>query len=300
MKILIIGNPIASGGNAAIKIKQLSAILRQQGHTVQAHLTRFAGDGKAAAARLAASFERIVVVGGDGTLNEIINGIPEGSTAPLLQLPTGNANLIARDLGLPKTATAAAGLLQNGQVIQADLATMNNRKFIMVAGAGFDARVTAALKTIRTGTVNNFSYIRPVLQALLSPSPAPYHVSVDGGPAMRGAMVLVCNLRNYAGICELADEAAIDSGVLDILILPGESLFSLVMYFLMSKVSRVSRLPGVFYRKGANIRITSKYPIPMQLDGDFHGRHKTVNIGLTPGAVPLVVPADFKRCGTRN
>ncbi len=98
MKILIIGNPIASSGGVKFKISRLSAILEQRGHRVASHLTRFAGDGRNYVAAAAEAFDRVVVVGGDGTFNEILNGIPEGLQVPLLQLPTGNANLLARDL----------------------------------------------------------------------------------------------------------------------------------------------------------------------------------------------------------
>lgn len=290
MKILIIGNPIASGGNAAKRIERLSNILNHRGHTADTYLTRFAGDGKAYMAKLNVAYDRIVVVGGDGTFNEIINGLPDGFSVPLIQLPTGNANLLAKDLKLPHGPEAAADLLENGRVIMADVAVMNGTKFIMVASAGFDARVVEELERERTGKVSNFSYIRPFLRAMTTSKSVDYSVAVDHNYIVNGAMVLVCNVRNYAGICEMAYGAGVDSGVLDIVVFPNDGMLPLFRYFIMARFSRIDRVRGVTYVKGRTVRITSNTPIPMEVDGDFAGNHPHVDINLKAGAVPIITP----------
>lgn len=291
MNILIIANPIASGGDAGNRAGVLAALLKQRGHHAETHLTRFAGDGKQQVAGLSRNaFDRIVVVGGDGTFNEIINGLPEKISIPLVQLPTGNANLLAKDLCLPKTPAGAADLIENGRVIRADLAEMNGMKFIMIAGAGFDARVTEQLKAVRTGRVSNLSYALPVLRTLRDAQKSMFDVTVDGRYRARGEIVLVCNVRSYGGICEMAFDAGVDSEKLDVVVLPKESAGAVARYFFMARFSRITRLKGVCYFKGSRISISGDAPIPMQVDGDFAGRFPEVRITVKPACLPIIAP----------
>ena len=289
MNILIIGNPIASGGDGEKRIRELQCILENRGHVVESYLTQCAGDGKKRISRVTSAVDRVVIVGGDGTVNEIINGLPAGFSTPILQLPTGNANLLAHDLHFPQGAIKVADILEKGRVVMADVATMNTTAFIMVAGAGFDARVTEEVKKIRQGRLSNLTYVLPIFRALRNPAHCLFDVVVDGTKRARGAMVLVCNVRNFGGICEIAFDAGVDTGQLDIVVLPRINLLSLLKYGLFSKFSRVTRLKGVTYLKGKTVDIDSKTPIPVELDGDFNGWHSHVTIKIKPGCVPLLV-----------
>ncbi|SMC90239.1 lipid kinase, YegS/Rv2252/BmrU family [Desulfocicer vacuolatum DSM 3385] len=290
MNILIIGNPIASGGDGEKKICELQSILENRGHTVEPYLTQYAGDGKERISQVTSEVDRVVIVGGDGTVNEIINGIPQGFSIPIIQMPMGNANLLAHDLDLPESAVKVADILEKGRVVMADVAKMNNDSFIMVAGAGFDARVTEEVKKIRRGRVSNLSYIMPIFRALINPAHSRFDVVVDGAKCTRGAMVLVCNVRNYGGICDIAFDAGVDTRVLDIIVFPHMNLLSLLRYGVYAKFSRVTRLRGVKYFKGKIVDIDSVTPIPVELDGDFKGWHSHVSIQLESGCVPLLIP----------
>ncbi len=171
---------------------------------------------------------------------------------------------------------------------------MNGLRFIMVAGAGFDARVTAELGKVRKGRVGNMSYVVPILRALRTPAASPLTVTVDRKQTAAGAAVLVCNVRSYGGICEIAFDAGIATGRLDIVVLPEEGLWPFVKVVAMARLSRVTRLQGIRYFQGADVRITAGDPIPAQVDGDFAGRHPEILIRLRPASLPLVVPSDFE------
>ncbi|MFZ5570362.1 MAG: diacylglycerol/lipid kinase family protein [Thermodesulfobacteriota bacterium] len=293
MKILIIANPIASGGDAGKRAERLSAILEQRGHRTELHLTRFAGDGRQRVARTTGDVDRIVIVGGDGTFNEVLNGIPEGCSIPVAQLPTGNANLLAHDLALPKEPLDTANLLENGRILMADTARMNRHKFIMIASAGFDARVTEELKKVRTGRASNFSYILPAFRALRNKERTSFTAVVDDRVFVKGQWVVVCKTRSYGAICEMAFDAGVDTGLLDIIVLPWENAGALLLYFLLAKFSRITRLSQVSYLKGKKVAITADAPIPMEVDGDFAGRFPEVIIEILPGCLPLMVPQHY-------
>ncbi len=292
MKILIIGNPIASGGNAERKIRRLKTLLEKQGHMTESYLTKFSGDGKQMVSKRIKNIDRIVVVGGDGTVNEIINGMPAGVSPPILQLPMGNANILAMDLKLPVTVSGTADLIESGKVIYSDLAQMNGCRFMMIAGVGFDARVTERVKKKRTGKISNLIYLEPILQAWKNHSQSEFRVVVDEKIETKGAMVLVCNVRNYGGICEVACDADVESGVLDVVVFPADDMISFMKYFLFARFSTVKKIKGVSYLKGKKILITSDKMIPVELDGDFRGRYQQVDIEMLPHKIPLVVPFD--------
>ncbi len=290
MKILIIGNPIASGGDVKKKIDELESILKTRDHITIVYLTRFANDGKTYVSNIDTSIDRIIVVGGDGTLNEIINGLPTDFSCPVLQLPTGNANLLGHDLYLPRTAKGAADLIEHGKIIMADVGIMNNKKFIMVAGAGFDALITEEVKKHRKGRLSNLSYIRPLVQSIKKSSSLSYKITIDETTVAHGAMVLIANVQCYAGICKIAFDAGVNTGVLDIVIFPKISYISFVKYFLFAKFSKVTRLKSVKYLKGKRIKITSDKPIKMELDGDYADQHQEVEIELIPSSLPIIAP----------
>ncbi len=287
MHFLIVGNPIASSGHVSQKLFDLERLLLNRGHHVQTCLTRFAGHAGLVSTAIGSEIDRLIVVGGDGTFNEIIGGMLKGRCVPLLQLPSGNANLLAKDLSLPRTVEGAARLAESGNIVMADIGFMNGNPFAMVAGIGFDARVTAALKKRRKGRVNNLSYAIPVLNAFMAKSQK-FKVQLDQEGTSSGAMVLICNIRTYAGFCTLAYDADICSGMLDVLVLPDASALYLARCFVSAVKSRITRVPGVVYRKAQNLVITSEESIPIQLDGDFAGWHSKVVIRMEPARIPII------------
>ncbi|WP_320042716.1 YegS/Rv2252/BmrU family lipid kinase [uncultured Desulfobacter sp.] len=295
MKVLLIGNPISSGGDTYKRIEILCDILQKGGHEVTTYLTRYAGDGKAHAFSLSRGIDRMVVVGGDGTLNEIINGLPADSSCPILHFPTGNANLLARDLKLPQKTAAIADLVEQGRIIQADTAVMNTHRFVMVAGIGFDARVTEELKKVRSGKINNLSYVRPIIRAAKTRTSHPLFVSIDNGVIKaKAAAVLVSNVKNYAGVCEMAYDAGICNGLLDVIIFPRENLLAMLSYLICARFKNITKIKDVIYVKAQkSILVQSEEPLPVQLDGDFHGRHHEVFIRNQPGTLRLIVPDGF-------
>lgn len=295
MRIVIIGNPISSGGNAEKRVSELETCLKDRGHEVSSYLTRYAGDARENIAQISEGADRIVIIGGDGTVNEIVNGIPDGFSVPLCHWPMGNANLMAQDLNLPKKLKSVVDLIENGRVMEADAGTMNGEKFIMLSGVGFDARVTEEVKKVRNGKVSNATYVRPIIRALKDHSKSRFTVQVDDQPQVEGAIVLVCNVKNYAGICEIAKEAGPDTGSLDVIVFPNDTFSAFIKYLITAMITRVTCLKGVHYLKGTHIRITSENPIPVELDGDFNGRHNEVDILLHKGCVPVLVPPSLHR-----
>ncbi|MDH7499748.1 MAG: diacylglycerol kinase family lipid kinase [candidate division NC10 bacterium] len=288
-KILLIGNPAAGGGRAMRTMADLPERLRQRGHRVETFLTRSAGDAGRRARDMEGDVDALVIVGGDGTINEILNGLADPSRIPIAHLPTGTASILGRELGLPRRTKDLVRLLESGHLRQLDMGLLDGRRFLMVASAGFDAMVTEEVGKRRGGTLGYLGYLSPILRVLSRYHPPELQVTIDGAEPALGALVVVSNTRNYGGIFSFADRARCDSGHLDVCIFPRGSLPALIWYYLAAFCGWVSKRTDVRYLTGTRIKIESKDPVAVQVDGDYAGT-TPAEIQLLPALVPVLVP----------
>ncbi|MCB9879897.1 MAG: NAD(+)/NADH kinase [Planctomycetes bacterium] len=142
-RVLVIANPISGGGRGKVRAAQLADALRARGLTAECHFTTAAGDA-GARARAAADedWQTLVAVGGDGTVNEVLNGMPDPSR-PLAVLPVGTANVLALELGLPKDPQAAAAAIAAGRCRSMTIGVADDRRFLLFCGVGVDGAVVA-------------------------------------------------------------------------------------------------------------------------------------------------------------
>jgi diacylglycerol kinase (ATP) len=294
MVVLVIGNPTAGRGHSQARIDRLARVLESRGHEVEVFLTQKAGDAALRAGRIGPDVERLVVAGGDGTINEILNGLPDPSRVPILHMPSGTANMLARDLNLPFRAHELAEILETGAVRWADMGIVNNRRFLLLVTCGFDARVTEVIKRDRGHTLGYRGYLLPTLRALNQYGPVDLHVSIDGTWKATGSQVMILNVRHYGGLLVFSDTAALDSGKFDVCVFQRGSVASLVRYGLAALFRMSSMLPDVMRFFGRRITIESSLPCPTEVDGDYFGT-TPLGIDLLDAKVPLLVPARRSR-----
>jgi len=289
VRILVVCNPISGGGRASRLGAHLADRLRSSGHEVELFLTRRAGDARERAARIDPSLERVIVVGGDGTINEVVNGLPDPARVPLTQLATGTANLLAHELGLPYSVEGMRRLIDDGSIRRLDLGLTNGRRFLMVASAGFDAMVTLEAQGRRRGPMSYASWIGPIVRVARRYRPPRLSVRVDDAEPIDCGMVIVSNIRNYGGLFTAADRARCDSGHLDVCALRRAGLPALGRATWSALTGGLSRNGDVTYRTGLRIRLDSDAAVPVQIDGDPAG-NTPIEISVLPGILPVVVP----------
>jgi YegS/Rv2252/BmrU family lipid kinase len=253
-----------------------------------------AGEGAArAAAARAEGFEAVVAVGGDGTVNEVLNGL-DGTGIPVGIVPTGTANVLARDLGIPFDPAAAARVVAGGRPRVLDIGEARNgegatRRFLCCAGAGFDAVVVKAVAEARKARLGFRGWVRPMWRACAHYDFPALRVSVDGKPAPPATIAVVCNTANYGGLFSLVPGADPGDGTLDACLIDAHSRRS---FFRYTWAAWRGTLPGhgdVRTLRGAAVRIESDRAVPLQVDGDpFGGTPLTAT--LLPGAARVLVP----------
>jgi diacylglycerol kinase (ATP) len=271
----IIVNPISGHGIGLKRAKRARRILEKAGLDVEVYLTEGPGHGSQLTKEKGISADVIISVGGDGTLNEIVNGLVEtGSDTPIAIVPTGTANVVSRELGLPSDVTSQVRLAVDGPVRRLDLGCAGNRQFIMSAGAGFDAAVVNKVSMSRTDrSITMLNYVIPCLrEGMRYPFPA-MRVTVDGMVVdERSTFTVVGNMRRYGGIFQIFKDACPDDGMLHVCCMHASNLLDLFRYSWGGFFNRLCEFMGVTYYQGKRITIEADEQVFLQIDGDPSGQ----------------------------
>jgi diacylglycerol kinase family enzyme len=240
--------------------------------------------------------ELIVGVGGDGTINEIAEGMAH-STAALAVLPAGTANVLAVETKLGQLEGAAESLrrwrarrISIGHVI-CDGGRVS-RHFLLMAGIGLDAqavyRANAALKA-RTG---KFAYWISVL-SLMGRRLAEFDVEVDG-QRHTCSFALVSKVQNYGGDFSIARNVSLLDDEFEVVLFEGRSSFRYVKYFAGLMLNRISGMKGVTVMRARHIKAScpTDSRVYVQIDGEFAG-HLPAEIRLVPDALTMMLPEDY-------
>lgn len=268
LRALMIVNPIAGRGGGRRVAERLAAALGERSIRGELAITREAGEASDAT-DLAAEHDLVVVVGGDGTLNEVINGLE--ADRPVALYPLGTGNVAAKELGLPRRVAAFCDMVRAGRERHLDLGGAEGRRFVSFAGIGFDAQVAARVAAGRQGAIRMSSYVGPVLRCLATYGFPPLELSVDGAPPVRaGGFALVSNVRAYGGPLVIAHQAKHDDGLFDVCVLPPASRPRHVAS-LAALALRCPGWSGIRTLRGRAVHATSPRRVPYQVDGDPAG-----------------------------
>lgn len=227
--------------------------------------------------------ELLLAAGGDGTMNEVADGLLGSSTA-LGVVPVGSGNGLARTLGIPLEPGAALRALASGVTRRMDVGVVNGRPFLNVAGAGFDAHVGAEFHrhARRGGRRGILSYVRLSLQAVLRYAPGAFRLEVDGAPAYEGRALVVAfaNGRQYGAGAVLAPQARLDDGRLDVVVFQATSVAGVLRQIprlFRGTLARSSAFRGFSLSHGA---LTSPQPYPFHRDGEPEAAVTRLDVGL--------------------
>ncbi|MEW6113603.1 MAG: diacylglycerol kinase family protein [Thermodesulfobacteriota bacterium] len=289
MRILVIGSPIAGTGQAERRVDGFVRALKRKGHDVEAFLTTAPGQARQKARDLTDGIDRLVVAGGDGTINEVLNGLPDPSKVPLLHLPAGTANQLARTLGLPSDPSKLVRILESGPIRRIDMGLAGEHRFLLVAGAGFDAWVTEEIKRHRQGSLGYSGYVSPILKTITAYRPTKMDVVLDGHERIPACNVVVLKVRRYGGLLVFADDARLDSGFFHVCIFPEGSIGWLCLYAVGGLVGKAGKIPGIIRKTAQRVQIQSDKPVPVEIDGDYFGM-TPVDLHIRPSVVPVVTP----------
>ena len=295
-RICVIFNPAARGEKA----RRFRAHLDALSHQCVLKPTTGRGSGADLAAEaVREGFEIVVAAGGDGTVNEVLNGLcrlPDGPRrAAFAVLPLGTINVFAKELDVPSRLEQAWQIILAGHETLIDLPFANfsangvaqRRYFAQMAGAGLDSRAVAMVNWELKKKVGALAYVAACLNAWRGPMP---QVLVsDGSQTLNAELVLIGNGRFYGGRYEVFPKADLRDAMLEVSIWPKVDVLSTIRSTWGLFTNQLYSVGGVRHFKAATITVSATEPVPFHLDGEDAGM-LPVEFGLQPRALRVIVP----------
>lgn len=289
-KIFLIGNPIAGGG-ALKKIQKAELILKNKGIPFEIFLTQKRGDGELFAKKIKENNkDRILIVaaGGDGTYNEIINGLAY-SQIPLAILPMGTTSVLAKELKIPKDMEKAIDLAINGKVERIHLGKIKNkdkqRFFILMAGIGFDGLAVYNVDPQKKKYLRKIAYILSGIKTLLSYNPK--ELRIQNGNYRKAYTAVVSKASCYGGSFKIAPDTSLLSPFFSVFLSKTKSKMRLTFQILGVFFGTHIKMKQTDYFNAETLKVTGDAHV--QIDGDYFGK-TPVEIKIVKNALSLVFP----------
>lgn len=225
MSLLLIINPASGRVSKHRIIPHIYSKMKRLGFDFETTFTRAPGHARELAAEAASKgFDGVLACGGDGTVNEIAQGLTGTSTA-LGIIPTGSGNGLARHLGIPVDIDRSLAVIAENNIIEADYGTANDTPFFCTFGVGFDAAVSERCARERRRGI--LMYLKNTIGEYLKFSPEEYVIEVNGHILTeRAFLVVCCNASQYGNNAFIAPQASITDGELDITIVHAGNFFT--------------------------------------------------------------------------
>lgn len=297
MQIAVIFNPTAGGSRHKRRIVKLRQQLQTYGHELRLMETTGPGDATRLS-RIAINdgCDLILAVGGDGTINEVIQGMA-GSKVPLAMYPAGTTNVWCKQVGMPVNPQKAAAIIANGPRRNVDLGLAQGRYFLLMVGIGIDAEVTQAVNLELKRKLGKLAYVVEALRLGFLFRGTTARIVLEPGSALertvlaRTSMVVVTNAERYA-VIKLAPEAQVDDGQLELLIVQGRFFWDSAMAAISVLFNLGDRFPKIKRFRVQRAKIETNPPVAIQLDGDPTRSLSTkpLEISCVPAALKVVVP----------
>lgn len=239
---------------------------------------------------VAEGFDRVAAMGGDGTLNEVGNGLV-GTGVPLAMIPSGTGNDYVRTIGVPLSPERAVDLAFRGAARPADAAQLEGgRHFFNIAGIGFDAQVAYNQHRFRLlkAIPGTFSSVAAVFITLAGWHNARMQITLDDQVLERNVLLVAIGMgRYYGGGMQIMPDSVLDDGLLEVVI--GGDVTRTEIFGLLPKLYSGAHKthPKVDFLRGRRIAVDSTAPLVFQMDGDVSGK-LPVAFSIRPGALQIV------------
>jgi len=291
---VVIVNPAAHNAAKRQALYGANAWLRENGWKVEWIETSGAGDATVVATTAAEHGVPLVFVcGGDGTLNEAVNGLA-GSETAVSVIPSGTVNLWARELGLLKKPAEAVRLAIEGDRRRIDLGKAGSRYFLSQVSFGVDAAVIHRVSHRIKGRAGAAAYALSAAKQVLTYRGSRVRLSLDGEERTAHTLTVVAgNTRIYAGLTKITPDAIVDDGHLDVCVYEGRGRWDIVRLAALTLLRRHRGSKRVDYKRVRHLKITSEEPLPVQLDGEPLAESPT-DVSIAAGALWVMTPTGLR------
>ena len=272
-KYHIIANPIAGKNKFCKNLHKVEAYLNEKGVAFETHISKARQDATEIVKNLCEEgVTDFIVVGGDGTMNEVLNGLVNPVDCRVGLIPSGTGNDFAEKVGIPFDVEEACDLILNGETKSTDYIEVNGIRCMNVAGLGIDVDV---LERCQKGKMKGKpKYVLSLLQSLFTFKGYQVEIECNGETETREVLIAaVCNGSQFGGGIQICPTAEVDDGKLDAIIVDSiGGPIKIALAFVELMKGRVLEYPLTKHLRCDSIRFTPKKPTacPVQLDGELY------------------------------
>lgn len=322
MQTELIYNPYGGQVSVRHELEDVVAFLSRYGWTVSWRETSEPKEAIKLARQAVENGAKVVVAaGGDGTVNEVANGLL-GSDAALGVLPVGTTNVWALQMGIPalhpmlqsakvaklvanleeriarplpanyyrRVLLGAAKVLVEGRTVAVDVGEVNGRYFLLWAGIGLDAAIVESISLTDKKALGSWAYILPALGTARRYSSTDICLNSDGKVIKASTpLIVVSNIQLYGGLLAIGAKARVNDGKLDVCVFKGDGFFTFVQHALKVLSRQHLRDPKVEYYQCSEIVIEAARVLPVHVDGEPF-TETPVTIRTVPSALKVIVP----------
>ncbi|MFY0778939.1 diacylglycerol kinase family protein [Peribacillus simplex] len=270
-KVMIIINPSSGKEKAGKILPKAEKALGDIYDEVSVRKTEGEGDATGFAKEACEErFDAVISMGGDGTVNEIVNGLGEQQHRPIFGIiPLGTINDFARSLGIPMNPDAAIEILKDMHIKESDIGKINDRYFMNVLAVGAIAEATYNVSVEQKTRLGSFAYFIEGAKAIVKKNPFPLTVEHDQGRWMGEAHLLIATMTNSVGGFEqLAPEAEVNDGKLHTFIIKDLSLPLIVKIIPSLMRGEIKGHDEVEYIQTSKLHLSTTEELAVNIDGD--------------------------------
>jgi YegS/Rv2252/BmrU family lipid kinase len=290
-RVKFIVNPIAGFWRDK---RYIIDLIHQRGKDWDFTIEQTAGRGdatKLAKQAAAQSYDLVVAVGGDGTVNEVASGLVGTETA-LGIIPRGSGNGLARSLGIPLQVAKAVEVLAEGREHYIDAGRAEHRYFFVVTGVGFDASVGHKFNTAAWRGPLPYFYI--AAREFANYQPEPLRLSLeDDVLELIPFLVTIANTQQYGNGAIIAPHARPDDGLLDICIVQPMNFFEFVLHAPKLFTGKADSVPLITYYRSKTAAIEKSGPVLFHVDGEAEIANGPIQVSVLPKALKVIIPSSY-------
>jgi diacylglycerol kinase (ATP) len=293
-KACVIFNPAARNAPTLRRVIEAASDMKAAGWEVDVLRTEAAEQAEALAREAANKGVRVVFAcGGDGTINEVANGLA-GSETALAIMPAGMGNVFGKEAHVPRDLRKALQVLVDGEEWRFDLGRANDRYFVLMAGIGFDGAVVKSVPSGAKRRLGSTAYALWGAAETLRHKSQQVELRIDGAARqLELYWLLIGNTRSYGGVLNITGKARADDGLLDAYAFCGHGLGWVLRTGVRVATRRQDGSDGVTYYRAREIDVLTP-GLPVQADGEYFGT-TPMRFSVVPSALTMRVPRDGVR-----
>ncbi|MFC4559481.1 diacylglycerol kinase [Virgibacillus kekensis] len=270
----IIYNPTSGRESFKRDLANVLMWFETAGYEASAHATTCEGDAiNAARVAVERRYDVVVAAGGDGTINEVINGLAEQEYRPKFGvIPVGTTNDFARALCIPRDIKKAVDVILSDETRLLDIGRVNDQYFMNIAGGGKLTELTYEVPSKLKTMLGQLAYYMKGMEMLPSLKPIRAKIEYDGNVVDDDIMLfLVSNTNSVGGFEKLAPDAKLDDGYFDLLILKKMNLAEFIRVASLALRGAHLEDSHVIYAKTKNVKVSTDEKMQLNIDGEFGG-----------------------------